>query len=169
MTEQAPKKATLTIDGVSDPIELPIYSGTVGPDVIDVGKLTSQGYFTYDPGFVSTASCDSEITYIDGDNGILLHRGYPIEQLAEKSDYLELCYLLLNGELPSEQDSAEFVTTIKHHTMVNEQLRSFFKGFSPSAHPMAVLCGVVGALSAFYHDSTDIDNAEHRKITAHRL
>jgi citrate synthase len=169
MTDQAPKNATLTIDGVSDPIELPIYSGSVGPDVIDVGKLTSQGYFTYDPGFVSTASCDSEITYIDGDNGVLLHRGYPIEQLAEKSDYLELCYLLLNGELPNAQESANFVDTIKHHTMVNEQLRSFFQGFSPNAHPMAIMCGVVGALSAFYHDSTDIDNAEHRKITAHRL
>ncbi len=169
MTDQATKHAKLTIDGVSDPIELPIYSGSVGPDVIDVGKLTSQGYFTYDPGFVSTASCDSEITYIDGDNGVLLHRGYPIEQLAEKSDYLELCYLLLNGELPNSEESAEFVDTIKHHTMVNEQLRSFFQGFSPNAHPMAILCGVVGALSAFYHDSTDIDNSEHRKITAHRL
>ena len=115
MTDQAPKNATLTIDGVSDPIELPIYSGSVGPDVIDVGKLTSQGYFTYDPGFVSTASCDSEITYIDGDNGVLLHRGYPIEQLAEKSDYLELCYLLLNGELPNAQESANFVAVSYTH------------------------------------------------------
>ena len=135
MTDQAPKNATLTIDGVSEPIELPIYSGSVGPDVIDVGKLTSQGYFTYDPGFVSTASCDSEITFIDGDNGVLLHRGYPIEQLAEKSNYLELCYLLLNGELPNAAESDAFVDTIKHHTMVNEQLRSFFKGFSPTPTP----------------------------------
>ena len=127
MTDQATKHAKLTIDGVSDPIELPIYSGSVGPDVIDVGKLTSQGYFTYDPGFVSTASCDSEITYIDGDNGVLLHRGYPIEQLAEKSDYLELCYLLLNGELPNSAESADFVDTIKHHTMVNEQFWNFSK------------------------------------------
>ena len=169
MSEQKTQPAELKIPGVAEPIELPILSGNLGPDVIDVGKLTSQGYFTYDPGFVSTAACESGITFIDGDEGTLLHRGYPIEQLAEKSDYLELCYLLLNGELPDAAAKTEFVDTIKNHTMVNEQLRSFFKGFSPDAHPMAILCGVVGALSAFYHDSTDIDNPQHRMITAHRL
>src|SRR6056300_1236261 len=125
------KKASLRIDGASESIDLPIYTGTIGPDVIDVGQLTAQGYFTYDPGFVSTAACESAITYIDGDEGTLLHRGYPIEQLAEKSDYLELCYLLLNGELPDAQTKSDFVDTIKNHTMVNEQLRSFFKGFRP--------------------------------------
>ena len=169
MANQASKTATLTIDGVAESIELPIYEAAEGPDVIDVGKLTSQGYFTYDPGFVSTAACDSEITYIDGDEGILLHRGYPIGQLAEQSDHLELCYLLLNGELPSAAEKDEFVSTIKNHTMVHEDLRSFFQGFRRDAHPMAVMCGVVGALSAFYHDSLDIDDEEHRKITAHRL
>ena len=169
MANQASKTATITIDGESEAIELPVYSGTEGPDVIDVGKLTSKGYFTYDPGFVSTASCDSEITYIDGDNGILLHRGYPIEQLAEHSDHLELCYLLLNGELPNEAEKTEFVNTINNHTMVHERLRSFYQGFRLDAHPMAVMCGVVGALSAFYHDSLDIDDQAHRTITAHRL
>ena len=169
MSEQKSKSAELTIPGAGAPIELPIYSGSTGPDVIDVGKLTSQGHFTYDPGFVSTASCESAITYIDGDAGTLLHRGYPIEQLAEKSDYLELCYLLLNGELPNAKDKASFVHTIKHHTMVNEQLRSFFKGFRPDAHPMAIMCSVIGALSSFYHDSLDIDDPQHRMITAHRL
>ena len=169
MSEQTTQPAELKIPGVEEPIELPIYSGNLGPDVIDVGKLTSKGHFTYDPGFVSTAACESGITYIDGDEGTLLHRGYPIEQLADKSDYLELCYLLLNGELPDAAAKTEFVDTIKNHTMVNEQLRSFFKGFSPDAHPMAIMCGVVGALSAFYHDSTDIDNPQHRMITAHRL
>ena len=168
MANNATKKATLHIDG-ADPIELPIFQGSEGPEVIDVSKLTSQGYFTYDPGFVSTASCDSEITYIDGDEGKLLHRGYPIDQLAEHSDHLELCYLLLNGELPNKAQKDAFVTTIKNHTMVNEKLRNFFQGFRVNAHPMAVMCGVVGALSAFYHDSTDIDDPEHRKITAHRL
>lgn len=169
MANQASKTATLTIDGVAESIELPIYEATEGPDVIDVGKLTSQGYFTYDPGFVSTAACDSEITYIDGDEGILLHRGYPIGQLAEQSDHLELCYLLLNGELPNAAEKDEFVSTIKNHTMVHESLQSFFQGFRRDAHPMAVMCGVVGALSAFYHDSLDIDDEQHRKITAHRL
>jgi len=169
MANEAKKTATLAIEGAADSIELPIYEGAEGPDVIDVGKLTSQGYFTYDPGFVSTASCDSEITYIDGDQGILLHRGYPIEQLAEKSDYLELCYLLLNNELPNAAQRDEFVDTIKNHTMVHEQLRQFFQGFRRDAHPMAIMCGVTGALSAFYHDSLDIDNPDHRRITAHRL
>ena len=169
MSDDKSQTAKLTIPGVDNPIELPIYSGKIGPDVIDVGKLTSKGHFTYDPGFVSTASCESAITYIDGDEGTLLHRGYPIEQLAEKSDYLELCYLLLNGELPSAEDKDNFVYTIKHHTMVNEQLRSFFRGFRPDAHPMAIMCSVIGALSSFYHDSLDIDDPQHRMITAHRL
>jgi len=159
--------AQLSIGG--NTIDLPILDGNVGPQVIDVGRLTSQGYFTYDPGFVSTASCESAITYIDGDNGILLHRGYPIAQLAEHSDYLELCYLLLNGELPNADQKAAFEHTISHHTMVHEQLVHFFQGFRRDAHPMAIMCGVTGALSAFYHDSLDINDASHRTNTAHRL
>ncbi len=150
------KKATLSIDGIDEAIELPIYSGTLGPDVVDVGSLTGKGMFTYDPGFVSTAACESQITFIDGGKGILLHRGYPIEQLAEHSDYLETCYLLLYGELPNAEQKAEFVTTVTHHTMVHEQLVHFFNGFRRDSHPMAIMCGVVGALSAFYHDSLDI-------------
>ncbi len=165
MTE---KKATLTIEG-RDPIELPIYSGTLGPDVINVQKLTAEGYFTYDPGFISTAACESQITYIDGGKGILLHRGYPIDQLAEKSDYLETCYLLLHGELPTPQEKEQFVDAIKHHTMVHEQLNTFFKGFRRDAHPMAIMCGVVGALSAFYHDSLNISDENDREISAIRL
>ncbi len=162
------KKALLTIEG-SDPVELPILSGTTGPDVIDVSGLTAQGYFTYDPGFVSTASCDSAITYIDGGKGVLLHRGYPIEQLAEQSDFLEVCYLLLHGELPSAADKQKFNETITYHTMVHEQLRVFFNGFRRDAHPMAIMIGVVGALSAFYHDSLDIADPDHRRISAHRM
>ncbi|MCC6530706.1 MAG: citrate (Si)-synthase [Pseudomonadales bacterium] len=162
------KKATLTIPGMA-PIELPIYSGTLGADVVDVRDLTNRGFFTYDPGFVSTASCESKITYIDGEQGVLLHRGYPIEQLAEQSDYLETCYLLLKGELPNPQEKEAFVSTIKNHTMVHEQIRSFYNGFRRDAHPMAIMCGVVGALSAFYHDSTDINNPLHREIAANRL
>ncbi len=167
MTDSTGKTAQLTIDGKT--IDLPVLSGTEGPDVIDVGKLTAEGYFTYDPGFVSTASCESEITYIDGGAGVLLHRGYPIEQLAEQSDHLELCYLLLNGELPSRAEKERFVSTIKHHTMVHEQLSQLYRGFRRDAHPMSIMCGVTGALSAFYHDSLDIDNFLHRVITAHRL
>ncbi|OOV88357.1 citrate synthase [Oceanospirillum linum] len=165
----ADKKAILTVPGLDDPIELPIYNGTVGPDVIDVRGLTSKGMFTYDPGFVSTASCESEITYIDGAKGVLLHRGYPIDQLAKQSDYIELCYLLLNGELPSPEDKKSFESTITYHTMVHEQLTQFFKGFRRDAHPMAILCGVVGALSAFYHDSLDIKNPRDREVSAFRL
>jgi hypothetical protein len=164
----ADKKAQLIIEGAA-PVELPILTGTVGPDVIDVRGLTATGRFTFDPGFMSTASCESKITYIDGDNGILLHRGYPIEQLAEQSDYLETCYLLLNGELPSAEQKAQFVGNVKNHTMVHEQLKTFFNGFRRDAHPMAVMCGVVGALSAFYHDSLDINNPQHREISAIRL
>lgn len=163
------RKASLKIDGIDDPIELPVYSGTLGPDVVDVGDLTSKGLFTYDPGFVSTASCESQITFIDGDKGILLHRGYPIEQLAEHSDYLETCYLLLHGELPNTEQKEKFVGTVHRHTMVNEQIRTFFNGFRRDAHPMAIVCGVVGALSAFYHDSLEISDEHHRQIAAFRL
>lgn len=162
------KKATLTIEGL-DPIELPIYQGTVGPDVVDVGGLTAKGMFTYDPGFVSTAACTSKITYIDGGKGILLHRGYPIEQLAEKSDFLETSWLLWYGELPTAEEKAGFVERISRHTMVHDQLTDFFKGLRRDAHPMAMMCGVVGALSAFYHDSLDITNEKHRNLSAIRL
>lgn len=165
----ADKKAVLNLPGVEQPVELPILSGTEGPDVIDVRSLGSTGMFTYDPGFMATASCESKITFIDGGKGILLHRGYPIEQLAAESNYLELCYLLLNGELPNQEELAKFENTILRHTMVHEQLNQFFKGFRRDAHPMAVMCGVVGALSAFYHDAMDITDAYHREVSAHRL
>ena len=164
----ADKKAQLTI-GDGTPLELPLYSGTLGHDVIDVRNLISSGYITFDPGFMSTASCESKITFIDGDKGILLHRGYPIEELAYKSDYLETCYLLMHGELPNKEQKDEFVKSIMSHTMVNEQLKSFLNGFRRDAHPMAVMCGIVGALSAFYYDSLDNDNPRHREISAHRL
>ena len=162
------RTAQLTIDGQA-PIELPIRDGSTGPSVIDVSSLTGNGYFTYDPGFVSTASCESAITYIDGGAGVLLHRGYPIEQLAENADFLETCYLLLHGELPNAEQKANFDATITNHTMVHEQLRNFFNGFRRDAHPMAIMIGVVGALSAFYHDSLDISDERHREISAHRL
>jgi citrate synthase len=165
----ADKKARLTVDGLEDAIELPVYSGTEGPDVIDVRPLTGQGLFTYDPGFVSTAACESKLTYIDGANGILLHAGYPIEQLAQHSDYLEVCYLLLNGELPTPEQKEQFVNTVTNHTMVHEQMSHFFNGFRRDAHPMAIMCGVVGALSAFYHDSLDINDPHHREVCAYRL
>ena len=165
----ADKKAILTVPGLEEPIDLPIYSGSVGPDVIDVRGLTSQGLFTYDPGFVSTAACESAITYTDGAKGVLLHRGYPIDQLAKESDYIELCYLLLNGDLPTAEQKEQFESTITYHTMVHEQLSQFFKGFRRDAHPMAILCGVVGALSAFYHDSLDISNPRDREVSAFRL
>ena len=165
----ADKKALLSIDGTDQILELPIYSGSLGPDVVDVRGLTSNGLFTYDPGFVSTASCESKITFIDGDKGILLHRGYPIEQLAEQSDYLETCYLLLYGDLPNRQEKEKFENTIMRHTMLHEQMSDLFSGFRRDAHPMAVMCGVVGALSAFYHDSLDITNELHREICAYRL
>lgn len=163
------KKAQLSIDGIDGPIELPVYEGSTGPDVVDVRSLVGKGIFTYDPGFVSTASCDSEITYIDGDAGVLLHRGYPIEQLADKSSFLETCYLLLNGELPNKTEKAAFENSIRYHTMVDEQIHQFFRGFPRSAHPMAMLCGVVGGLSAFYHDNLDNENPEHRERAAHRV
>ena len=163
------KTAKLQIDGIDKVIELPIYEGTTGPDVLDVRGLVSEGVFTYDPGFVSTASCESEITFIDGGKGVLLHRGYPIEQLADKSTFLETCFLLLNGELPSAEEKTAFEKTIRYHTMVDEHIHQFFKGFPKNAHPMAMLVGVVGALSAFYHDDLDIDDPAHRKLAAHRL
>ena len=161
-------QASLTAGGKS--LDMPIKSGTIGPDVIDIRKLYAQtGMFTYDPGFTSTASCDSALTYIDGDEGVLLHRGYPIGQLAEHSSFMEVSYLLLNGELPSQQELADFSRTITRHTMLHEQLSTFYRGFRRDAHPMAIMCGVVGALSAFYHDSTDISDPQHRKISSHRL
>ncbi|MEX1197215.1 MAG: citrate synthase [Pseudohongiellaceae bacterium] len=163
------KKAHLSIEGIDQAIDLPMYEGTLGPDVVDVRGLTAKGLFTFDPGFVSTASCESSITYIDGAEGTLLHRGYPIEQLADHSDYLETCYLLLNGELPDATQKAEFNDSIRYHTMVHEQLYNFFNGFPRDAHPMAIMVGVVGALSAFYHDTIDIDDPEQRTLAAHRL
>ncbi|HUJ85660.1 MAG TPA: citrate synthase [Burkholderiales bacterium] len=163
------KKATLKLpDGGS--IEFPVLSGSVGPDVVDIRALYGKtGVFTYDPGFMSTASCASTITYIDGDQGVLLYRGYPIEQLAVHCDFLEVCYLLLNGELPNQKQKAEFVGTVTRHTMVHDQINRFFTGFRRDAHPMAVLVGVVGALSAFYHDSLDISDQRHREVAAFRL
>ena len=163
----ADKKATLLVDGKK--IELDMIAGTLGPDVIDVSGLFKEGYFTYDSGFNSTAACESRITYIDGDKGTLLHRGYPIEQLASHSTFLEVCYLLLMGNLPSRSQYEDFCKDITHHTMVHEQIRNFFNGFRRDAHPMAVMVGVVGALSAFYHDTLDIKNPEHRAISALRL
>jgi citrate synthase len=163
-------KATLTFSDGSPGAEFPVYSGTIGPDVIDIRKLYAQtGKFTFDPGFMSTAACESAITYIDGDRGELLYRGYPIEELAVSCDYLETCYLLLHGELPSVDQKSRFVTSVTYHTMVHEQMTRFYQGFRRDAHPMAVLCGSVGAMSAFYHDSLDIYNLEHRYISAIRL
>ncbi|TPE48894.1 citrate (Si)-synthase [Maribrevibacterium harenarium] len=165
----ADKKARLTVDGIDQPIELPVLSGTLGTDVIDVRGLGSHGVFTYDPGFMSTGSCESAITYIDGDAGVLLHRGYPIAELAQHSDYLETCYLLLYGELPNEAEKAEFVKTVKNHTMVQQSMQKFLEGFRNDAHPMAVMVGLVGALSAFYQDHMDINDPKHREIAAFRL
>jgi citrate synthase len=166
----ADNKATLSFSNGSPSVEMPVYQGTIGPDVIDIRKLYAQtGMFTYDPGFMSTASCQSTITYIDGDKGELLYRGYPIEQLATSCDYLETCYLLLYGNLPNPQQKQDFVARVTNHTMVNEQMQFFLRGFRRDAHPMAVMTGLVGALSAFYHDSTDINNPEHREISAIRL
>jgi len=150
--------------------DMPIYPGTIGPDVVDISKLYGQsGMFTYDPGFTSTASCESKITYIDGDEGILLYRGYPIEQLAEHGDFLETCYLLLYGELPTTAQKADFDYRVSRHTMVHEQMSRFFQGFRRDAHPMAVMTGCVGALSAFYHDSTDISDPHQRMIASIRM
>src|SRR3954466_10246906 len=166
----ADNKATLSFSNGSPSVELPVYNGTIGPDVIDIRKLYAQtGMFTYDPGFMSTASCQSTITYIDGDKGELLYRGYPIEQLATTCDCLETCHLLLYGELPNATQKTDFTSRVTNHTMVHEQLQFFLRGFRRDAHPMAVMTGLVGALSAFYHDSTDINNPQHREIAAIRL
>ena len=163
-------KATLSFSDGSPSVDFPLYKGTVGPDVIDIRSLYGKtGKFTYDPGFMSTAACNSSITYIDGDKGELLYRGYPIEQLAVNCDFLETCYLLLNGELPNAGQKDSFVRTVTNHTMVNEQMQYFFRGFRRDAHPMAVLVGSVGALSAFYHDSLDINDPHHREVSAIRL
>lgn len=163
-------KATLSFSDGSPSMEMPIYKGTIGPDVIDIRKLYGQtGKFTYDPGFLSTASCNSSITYIDGDKGELLYRGYPIDQLARQCDFLDTCYLLLYGDLPNTQQQDDFKKLVTNHTMVNEQMQFFLRGFRRDAHPMAVMTGLVGALSAFYHDSTDIHNPKHRDIAAIRL
>lgn len=167
MSEATGKKAVLQLDGKE--IELPIYSGTLGPDVIDVKDVLAAGHFTFDPGFMATASCESKITFIDGNKGILLHRGYPIDQLATKADYLETCYLLLNGELPTAEQKADFDAKVRNHTMVHDQVKRFYNGFRRDAHPMAIMVGVVGALSAFYHNNLDIEDVNHREITAIRL
>ncbi|MDY6529672.1 citrate synthase [Acinetobacter faecalis] len=167
MSEATGKKAVLQLDGKE--IELPIYSGTLGPDVIDVKDVLAAGHFTFDPGFMATASCESKITFIDGNKGILLHRGYPIDQLATKADYLETCYLLLNGELPTAAQKEEFDAKVRNHTMVHDQVSRFYNGFRRDAHPMAIMVGVVGALSAFYHNNLDIEDVNHREITAIRL
>ena len=157
-------------EGGRDNIELPLIGGTIGPKVIDVRKLYGEtGYFTYDPGFTATASCESKITYIDGDAGVLLHRGYSIDQLAEHSDFMEVCYLLLYGELPNQSQKDNFVRTITYHTMVHEQMVYFYRGFRRDAHPMAIMVGVVGALSAFYHDSTDINDPHQRMVASYRM
>lgn len=164
----ASNQAVLKVPG-KEPIDLPVRSGTLGQPVIDVSSLHKMDIFTFDPGFLSTASCESQITYIDGDQGILLHRGYPIAELASKSDFLEVCYLLLYGDLPNQTQKDNFVNTIKHHTLVHEQLIHFFYGFPRDSHPMAILCGVVGGLSAFYHDALNVKDREHRDMAALRL
>src|ERR1700761_8154035 len=161
-------KATLSLNGKS--YDLQIIKGTTGPDVVDVRKLYGDAdVFTFEPGFTSTASCESKISYIDGDAGVLLHRGYPIEQLAENSSFLEVCYLLLYGELPTAAQFESFEHTITYHSMLHSQFDRFFGGFRSDAHPMAIMTGAVGALSAFYHDSTNVDDPRQREISAHRL
>lgn len=170
MSGTANGSMTMTLDGTNKSITVPLKNGTIGPQAADISKLYgSLGVFTYDIGYGATAACESKITYIDGDEGVLLHRGYPIEQLAEHSNFLEVAYLLLNGELPNAAERAEFEHGVMYHTMLHEQIRSFYSGFRRDAHPMAVMCGVVGALSAFYHDSLDITNPDHRRISAFRL
>jgi len=162
------KTAKLSLEG-QEPLELPVYTPTLGNDVIDITQLGARGVFTFDQGFLSTASCESKITYIDGDKGILLYRGYPIEQLAEKKDFLDVSYLLLNGELPNAEEKKKFVNLINNHTMVHQQMYQFLNGFRRDAHPMAIMVGMVGALSAFYHDTMDLNNAEDRFISAIRM
>ncbi|SFK40944.1 citrate synthase [Falsiroseomonas stagni] len=170
MTTTPNGSVTFTLDGSNRSTKLPVLSGSIGPDVVDIRKLYADlGVFTFDPGYGETASCESQITYIDGDEGVLLYRGYPIEQLAESSDFIEVCYLLMNGNLPNAAQLAEFRKGVTYHTMVHEQIRRFFDGFRRDAHPMAVMCGVVGALAAFYHDNLDINDARQREIAAFRL
>lgn len=164
-----PTKVTLTFDNGAPPIELPILSGSMGNDVIDIRNLGKHGLFTYDPGFMSTAACNSNITYIDGENSVLYYRGYPIEQLAEHCDFLEVSYLLMNGELPNAVQKAEFNNTIRSHTMLHDQLNNIFRGFRRDAHPMAVMVGVVGSMSAFYFNEMSVTNLEHRQLCAYRL
>ena len=168
--KSADYKATLSFSNDSPSVEFPVYQGTVGPDVLDIRKLYGQtGLFTFDPGFMSTAACESAITYIDGDKGELLYRGYPIEELAVNCDYLETCHLLLYGDLPNPAQKEAFENMVTKHTMVNEQMQFFLRGFRRDAHPMAIMTGLVGAMSAFYHDSTDIKDPKHREIAAIRL
>ncbi len=170
MDSKLTKKPTATITVNNKQLELPVYGGSVGPDVIDIRKLYAEtNVFTYDPGFTSTASCESQITYIDGDEGTLLYRGYPIDQLAEKSSFIESCYLLLHGELPNKTQLDKFTRDITYHTMLHSQFDRFFEGFRRDAHPMAIMVGTVGALAAFYHDSTDINDPKQRLIASHRL
>ncbi|NBQ84879.1 MAG: citrate (Si)-synthase, partial [Methylophilaceae bacterium] len=164
-----PTKVTLTFDNGQEPIELPILSGNLGVDVIDIRSLGKHGVFTYDPGFLSTASCSSSITYIDGEKGLLYYRGYPIEQLAKNCDFLEVAYLLMHGELPSLEQKTSFTDTVHQHTMLHDQLTKVFSGFRRDAHPMAVMVGVVGSMSAFYGESSDISDKKMREITAYRL
>lgn len=164
-----PNKVTLTFDNGSPPIELPMLSGNLGPDVIDIRNLGKHGVFTYDPGFLSTASCNSDITFIDGEQGFLYYRGYPIEQLAQHCDFMEVSHLLIHGELPNNEEKQRFSETISSHTMLHDQLSTIFRGFRRDAHPMAVMVGVVGSMSAFYHDAMDVRDPQHREISAYRL
>jgi citrate synthase len=170
MSGSAKRSVTITLDGTNKSSQLPLVEGTIGPAVADIRRIYGDlGIFTYDPGYGATAACESKITYIDGDAGVLLYRGYPIEQLAEHSTFLEVAYLLMNGDLPKPAELRGFEMGVLRHTMLHEQIRQFYNGFRRDAHPMAVMCGVVGALSAFYHDSLDINNPEHRRISAFRL
>ena len=170
MNEKNSGTFTLINDKTGDKYTLPVIDGTTGPSVIDVRTLYGEtDHFTFDPGYTSTGSCESALTYIDGDKGILLHRGYPIEQLAEHSNFLEVAHLLLYGDLPNQQENEKFVTDITYHTMLHDQLMNFYRGFRRDAHPMAIMCGVVGALSAFYHDSTDINDSHARMVASYRL
>lgn len=161
--------AQLTLDSSREALELPIYEPTLGKEVINIAELSKNNAFTFDPGFVATASCESKITYIDGEKGVLLYRGYPIEQLAEHSNFLEVCHLLLRGQLPNQAEATAFENNVKYHTMLHEQVYNFVNGFRRDAHPMSILLSVVGALSSFYHDSLDIQNPEHREVAAYRL
>jgi len=163
------RNARLTVDGLDEPLDLPVHPSTAGPDVINVSGLTKKGFFTYDPGFMSTAPCESKITFIDGAKGVLLHRGYPIDQLAKQSNYLETCYLLLNGELPDDTQKAQFVAQVKAHSQVDESVKQVISGFRRDAHPMAIVCGAISTLAAVYHEQTDITSETDRRVTGYRL